>query len=81
MELIEHLQMANWPRGGACAAVAYFIGCFTTGYYLVRMRTGKDIRETGSGSAGAPFVYVPSGKRLRNSLQSSAKYSNSSHMR
>jgi glycerol-3-phosphate acyltransferase PlsY len=56
MELIEHLQMANWPRGGACAVVAYFIGCFTTGYYLVRARTGKDIRETGSGSAGARNV-------------------------
>jgi glycerol-3-phosphate acyltransferase PlsY len=56
MELLEHLQMANWPRGGACAAVAYFIGCFATGYYLVRARTGKDIRETGSGSAGARNV-------------------------
>lgn len=56
MELIEHLQMANWPRGGACAAMAYFIGCFSTGYYLVRARTGKDIRETGSGSAGARNV-------------------------
>jgi glycerol-3-phosphate acyltransferase PlsY len=56
MELIEHLQMANWPRGGACAAVAYFIGCFVTGYYLVRARTGKDVRETGSGSAGARNV-------------------------
>jgi glycerol-3-phosphate acyltransferase PlsY len=56
MELIEHLQMADWPRGGACAAVAYFIGCFTTGYYLVRARTGKDVRETGSGSAGARNV-------------------------
>jgi glycerol-3-phosphate acyltransferase PlsY len=56
MELIEHLQVADWPRAGACAAVAYFIGCFTTGYYLVRARTGKDIRETGSGSAGARNV-------------------------
>lgn len=56
MELIEHLQMANWPQGGACAAVAYFIGCFTTGYYLVRARTGKDVREMGSGSAGARNV-------------------------
>jgi glycerol-3-phosphate acyltransferase PlsY len=56
MELIEHLQVANWPRAGACAAVAYFIGCFTTGYYLVRARTGKDIRDTGSGSAGARNV-------------------------
>jgi glycerol-3-phosphate acyltransferase PlsY len=56
MELIEHLELANWPRATACAAVAYFIGCFTTGYYLVRARTGKDIRETGSGSAGARNV-------------------------
>jgi len=56
MELIEHLQMANWPRASACAAMAYAIGCFTTGYYLVRARTGKDVRETGSGSAGARNV-------------------------
>ena len=24
---------------------AYILGCFATGYYLVRMRTGQDIRE------------------------------------
>lgn len=35
---------------------AYLIGCFTTGYYLVRARTGRDIREIGSGSAGARNV-------------------------
>ena len=56
MEFIEHLQLADWPRASACAALAYFIGCFTTGYYLVRMRTGQDVRETGSGSAGARNV-------------------------
>jgi glycerol-3-phosphate acyltransferase PlsY len=48
--------MVNWPRVASCAAAAYFIGCFTTGYYLVRLRTGQDIRETGSGSAGARNV-------------------------
>jgi len=37
-------------------AGAYAIGCFTTGYYLVRIRTGRDIREIGSGSAGARNV-------------------------
>ena len=37
-------------------AGAYLIGCFTTGYYLVRARTGQDIREIGSGSAGARNV-------------------------
>ena len=56
MEFIEHLQLANWPRASACAAAAYIIGCFTTGYYLVRARTGQDVRETGSGSAGARNV-------------------------
>jgi glycerol-3-phosphate acyltransferase PlsY len=56
MEFVQHLELVNWPRAGACAAAAYFIGCFTTGYYLVRARTGKDIREMGSGSAGARNV-------------------------
>jgi glycerol-3-phosphate acyltransferase PlsY len=31
----------------------YLLGCFSTGYYLVRWRLGHDIRELGSGSAGA----------------------------
>lgn len=56
MEWNEHLQLANWLRAGAWAAGAYVIGCLVTGYYLVRLRTGKDLRETGSGSAGARNV-------------------------
>ena len=28
----------------------YILGCFTTGYYLVRWRLGQDVRETGSGN-------------------------------
>jgi glycerol-3-phosphate acyltransferase PlsY len=39
-----------------CAAGAYAIGCFATGYYLVRARTGQDIREVESGSIGARNV-------------------------
>jgi glycerol-3-phosphate acyltransferase PlsY len=35
------------------AAGSYVLGCFSTGYYLVRKRTGQDIRELGSGSTGA----------------------------
>ena len=31
----------------------YLLGCFTAGYYWVRWRTGQDIREQGSGNAGA----------------------------
>ena len=34
----------------------YIAGCLTTGYYLVRMRLGMDIREMGSGSVGAKNV-------------------------
>jgi len=56
MEWNEHLQSVNWLRSAACASGAYLIGCFLTGYYLVRARTGRDVRETGSGSAGARNV-------------------------
>jgi len=34
----------------------YALGCFTSGYYLVRWRTGHDIRMLGSGSVGATNV-------------------------
>jgi len=33
--------------------LSYAIGCFSTGYYLTRLFTGKDIRKSGSGSTGA----------------------------
>ena len=35
------------------ASGSYVLGCYSTGYYLVRKRTGQDIRELGSGSTGA----------------------------
>ncbi|MBI3416755.1 MAG: glycerol-3-phosphate acyltransferase [Verrucomicrobia bacterium] len=35
---------------------AYLLGCFASGYYLVRWRTGRDIRNLGSGSVGARNV-------------------------
>ncbi len=35
------------------AGGSYALGCFSTGYYVVRQRTGQDIRELGSGSTGA----------------------------
>jgi glycerol-3-phosphate acyltransferase PlsY len=40
------------PLWGGLAA-AYLLGCFNTGYYLVRWRTGQDLRKLGSGSAGS----------------------------
>lgn len=40
----------------AACAVAYALGCLNTGYYLVHLRTGQDIRGLGSGNAGARNV-------------------------
>ncbi len=56
MAWIEHLQSANGLQATGSVAVAYFLGCFATGYYLVRARTGRDIREIESGSTGARNV-------------------------
>jgi glycerol-3-phosphate acyltransferase PlsY len=56
MQWNEHWQTVNWLQAAACVTGAYLIGCFTTGYYLVRARTGQDIRTLGSGSAGARNV-------------------------
>lgn len=50
------MQSANWVQAAGCVLGAYFLGCLATGYYLVRTRTGKDIRETDSGSTGARNV-------------------------
>ena len=36
--------------------VSYVLGCFSTGYYLIRLRTGQDIRKLGSGSTGGTNV-------------------------
>jgi glycerol-3-phosphate acyltransferase PlsY len=40
----------------AVSLVSYGLGCFSTAYYLVRWRTGQDIRTLGSGTAGARNV-------------------------
>jgi glycerol-3-phosphate acyltransferase PlsY len=52
----EHFRSANWNLIGGISLGAYLLGCFTAGYYLVRLRTGQDIRELGSGSVGARNV-------------------------
>jgi acyl-phosphate glycerol 3-phosphate acyltransferase len=57
--------IVDWFRGlppgdgvriTTCAVVAYVLGCLATGYYLVRIRTGKDIRTMESGNIGARNV-------------------------
>jgi len=56
MVWIEQLQSANWADACRIGVSAYLLGCCTTGYYLVRWRTGQDIRQLGSGSVGARNV-------------------------
>ena len=56
MSWIEQLQSANWSQASCLALGSYFLGCFATGYYLVRMCRGEDIRELGSGNVGAKNV-------------------------
>jgi len=38
------------------ALAAYALGCLNTGYYLVRWKTGQDLRTVGSGNAGSKNV-------------------------
>ena len=57
MEWIEQLQYVKLVSDQPAARLAaYLLGCFTSGYYLVRARIGKDIREIQSGSVGARNV-------------------------
>jgi len=56
MALLEQLQSVAWERATACGVGAYLLGCFATGYYLVRARTGRDIRQVASGATGARNV-------------------------
>lgn len=46
----------NLTRGIGLLLISYLLGCFTAGYYLVRWRTGQDIRQLGSGNVGARNV-------------------------
>jgi glycerol-3-phosphate acyltransferase PlsY len=53
---MEQLQTVESLPALGCLLGAYALGCFTTGYYLVRARTGRDIRVMASGSTGARNV-------------------------
>ena len=47
----------------ACVISAYIIGSIPTGYIIVKMFTGQDIRTIGSGSTGATNVKRVMGKK------------------
>ena len=50
------MMAADFLRLALIIIGAYAIGCFATGYYFVRWRTGQDIRALGSGATGARNV-------------------------
>ena len=43
--------------------LAYLIGSIPTGYIIVKLKTGQDIRQVGSGSTGATNVKRVLGKK------------------
>lgn len=53
----------NWPAAGLVAA-GYLLGSVSFALWLVRWRTGTDIRNSGSGNAGATNVLRAHGKGL-----------------
>jgi acyl phosphate:glycerol-3-phosphate acyltransferase len=56
MPWIGQLRSVSLSEAGYIFSAAYALGCFTTGYYLVRFRLGQDIHDSGSGSVGARNV-------------------------
>ncbi len=48
--------------GVLIVAVAYLIGAIPFGYVLVRVKTGRDVREMGSGNIGATNVLRTAGR-------------------
>src|SRR5437868_2719106 len=53
----HHLTSAStWNQRFIFLFIGYALGCFTSGYYLVRLIAHKDIRHEGSGSVGARNV-------------------------
>ena len=47
----------------AVVLIAYLIGSISTGYLIVKAKTGRDIRTVGSGSTGATNVKRVLGKK------------------
>lgn len=56
MAWAEQMQAVGVLQTLGCVLGAYALGCFTTGYFLVRARTGRDIRDVESGNIGARNV-------------------------
>jgi len=46
----------NIIQGSTALLIGYLFGCFQTSYFISKMVSQKDIREIGSGNAGASNV-------------------------
>ena len=55
--------MNNYIYLALFSLFAYLIGSIPTGYIIVKLKTGKDIRTIGSGSTGATNVKRVLGKK------------------
>lgn len=56
MSWLEQLRTMDLGDVGLAGLGAYVLGCFATGYYLVRSLRGQDIRSLESGNIGARNV-------------------------
>jgi glycerol-3-phosphate acyltransferase PlsY len=50
---LHELQGVSLFAAAVTLVLAYTLGCFNAGYYLLRWRDGRDLRQLGSGNAGA----------------------------
>ena len=50
------IELMSYGQDLCLVVAAYLLGCFTAGYYWVRVRTEQDVRAGGSGSTGATNV-------------------------
>ena len=46
----------DFIQGGSSLLIGYLFGCFQTSYFISKWVSKKDIREMGSGNAGASNV-------------------------
>jgi acyl phosphate:glycerol-3-phosphate acyltransferase len=56
MAWAEQIQATPPLQAVGCALGAYALGCFATGYWVVRARLGRDVRDLASGNIGARNV-------------------------
>jgi len=50
------MNLFSAPGEVVVVCIGYMLGCLSTGYYLVRLRTGQDLRTIASGSTGSTNV-------------------------